>query len=245
MDALILCSGFAKRLEPISEFIPKPLLHINGKPLIDHIIAGMDGIKVRRIIVSTNKRFEKQFRYWLAAKRAMGEKRIQLVVEPSTDNEERYGAIRSISNAIKVAGIRDDMLMFGGDNYFRLDIIALAKSMLEKRKPVVGLYNIKSREDAKLFGVVSIDKQSRIMEFEEKPENPRSTLISMAIYAFPMGHLTEFSKYLHEGMSPDNIGSFLEWLISHGDVYGHVYKKGSWFDIGTITTYRKLFYRYL
>jgi len=38
MDALVLCGGFAKRLEPITLFVPNPLLPIGGKPIIDYIV---------------------------------------------------------------------------------------------------------------------------------------------------------------------------------------------------------------
>ena len=59
IDALILCGGYAKRLEPITTYIPKPLLPIGDKLMIDYILDGLIPNKFDRIIVSTNKKFEK------------------------------------------------------------------------------------------------------------------------------------------------------------------------------------------
>lgn len=245
MDALILCSGFAKRLEPLSEFVPKPLLYIDQEPLIDHIIDRIGNVGVDRIVVTTNRRFSPQFRYWMKSQAAVRRKQIELLVEPTVDHEEKFGAIKSIDYALRNAGMRDDTLLLAGDNYFDFDLSPLVGSMHERGKPVIALYDVKSYEDAKMFGVVQVDGRGSITEFEEKPERPKSTLVSTAIYAYPKEYLHLFGAYLKEGGSPDGIGHFLEWLIRKDTVYGHVYSTGSWFDIGTLTTYRKLFYRYM
>ena len=56
MDALILCGGFATRLEPITLFMPKPLLPVGGKPLVDYIIHDLDKLDINRIVIYTNYR---------------------------------------------------------------------------------------------------------------------------------------------------------------------------------------------
>jgi glucose-1-phosphate thymidylyltransferase len=242
MESLILCAGFAKRLEPITEFTPKPLLYVKDKPLLGHIIDAVDDLKIKRKVISVNKKFSSQFKYLLNLEKAGGEKGIELVVEPSIDNAERYGAIGSINYAIRNAKIKDDLLIIAGDNYFEFDLLELKKHFEKKKKPIIALYDVKSIEDAKLFGVVSVDNESRIVSFTEKPEKPKSTLISTGIYIFPKGMLKKFHSYLKESGKHDEIGHFIEWLVKNEEVYGYIYKEGNWHDIGNLTIYRKLFY---
>lgn len=245
MDCLILCSGFAKRLEPISEFIPKSLLHINGKPIIDHILERVIPLNLNRIIISTNKRFEKQFEYWLEFKRLQGNKNLELLVEPSNDNAEKFGAVKGIEYDMQRMGIESDLLIIAGDNYFTFGLGGLMQKFDNVHGPVVALYDINSIDDARMFGVVKLSEDGRIVGFEEKPEKPKSTLISTGIYVYPKKDLGLLTQYLDGGGNPDGIGYFVEWLIKNTLVSGYVYKDGGWFDIGTITTYRKLFYTYL
>lgn len=243
MDALILCGGYARRLEPITEFIPKSLLFVKDKPIVDHVIDHTSKMNVNRVIVSTNKRFSGQFNYWLNMQKASGNKNIELVVEPTIDHEERFGNIRGIAYAIKNAKLNEDLLIIAGDNYFEFDITNLTTEFSKKRKPIIALYDVKDIEEAKRFGVVSIDRNNKITDFEEKPEEPKSTLVSTGIYIYPKEHLNKFKEYLDQGNSPDGLGLFFKWLINNEEVYGHVYSSKPWFDVGTLTVYRKLFYQ--
>jgi glucose-1-phosphate thymidylyltransferase len=72
LDALILCGGFATRLEPITLFVPKPLLPIGGKPIIDYIVEDIEKFSVNRIVISTNRKFADQFEYWMKNKKERG-----------------------------------------------------------------------------------------------------------------------------------------------------------------------------
>ncbi len=245
MDALILCGGFAKRLEPITEFIPKPLLYVKGKPLIEYILSSVLETGPKRIVISTNKKFAAHFSYWISTKRDAGIRNIELAVEPVIDNEEKLGAVKGIAYAIRNANLDDDLLIVAGDNYFEFDINGIKNAGLSKRRPVIALYDVKSIDDAKMFGVVKLGEDGKIQGFEEKPEKPQSTLVSTGIYFFPKECLKRFQEYIDSGTNPDAIGYFVEWLIKTSDVYGQTYAEGLWYDIGNLTTYRKLFYTFL
>src|SRR5271168_4663726 len=110
MDAIILCGGYATRLEPITFFVPKPLLPVNGKPILDHIIDDMEGLKINRFVLSTNLKFYDQFEYWAANKKNSPEK-IELIAEPSMDHSEKFGAIKGLNYTIEKAGVTDDILI--------------------------------------------------------------------------------------------------------------------------------------
>ncbi len=240
MDALILCGGFATRLEPITLFVPKPLLPVGGRPILDHILDGVAGLGVSRIVLSTNKKFSDQFKYWAENKAASGFKiPIEIVVEPTMHHGEKFGAIKGINYTIETAKLKDDLLIVAGDNFYTFDLKKMVDAFKKSSKTTIAVYDVKSVDDARRFGVVHLDG-SRVTGFEEKPLNPRSTLISTGLYLFPSVMLKKFHEYMSDGNNPDAPGYFLQWLIGKEVVEGAVYND-KWYDIGTIDTYREVF----
>ncbi len=240
LDALILCGGFATRLEPITLFVPKPLLPVGGRPILDHILDGVAGLGVSRIVLSTNKKFSDQFKYWAENKAASGFKiPIEIVVEPTMHHGEKFGAIKGINYTIETAKLKDDLLIVAGDNFYTFDLKKMVDAFKKSSKTTIAVYDVKSVDDARRFGVVHLDG-SRVTGFEEKPLNPRSTLISTGLYLFPSVMLKKFHEYMSDGNNPDAPGYFLQWLIGKEVVEGAVYND-KWYDIGTIDTYREVF----
>ena len=80
------------------------------------------------------------------------------------------------------------------------------------------------------------DSTGRIISFEEKPQNPKSSLISTGIYLYPHYISKLMKEYLEEGGEPDKLGSFVEWLYKRITIYGYLLE-GEWWDIGTIQAY--------
>jgi len=245
MDALVLCGGFARRLEPIGEFIPKALLTLNGIPLADYIISDLDKIKeITSITISTNLKFADQFKYWIKLKKMAGlSKEVRLVIEPSTSNENKFGAVKGITYDIEKAHITDDLVVIAGDNFYTFELGKLIKNMSSGKIPAIIAYDIKTKESAKRFGVVSVGKEDIIKEFEEKPENPKSTFVSTGIYFFPKSVLRYFKGYLENAENTDNIGNFIKWLAKKQPVRAIKPNRGEWFDIGTIDGYREVFHK--
>jgi len=239
MDVIVLAGGFATRLRPLSEYIPKPLFPLGGVPILNYIVYKIEEeIKPGRIIISTNKRFENHFRYWKRCLFDELKQKIELISEPTYKNEEKFGAIRGLYYAIKEAWIENDLLVIAGDNFFDFDLRKIRRLMKEKNAITLSLYNLKSLEEAKRFGVVSIDSDNRIIELYEKPENPKSTLISTGIYAIPKEKLRFLEEYIHTNNEQDVLGKFFEWLLNREPLYGYPYE-GVWFDIGTLDSYKE------
>lgn len=240
MDAIILCGGFATRLEPITLFVPKPLLPIGGRPIVDYIVHNIIDAGAANIIFSTNSKFYDQFEYWLRHKKTAGiENKIKLVVEPTTHEGEKFGAIKGINYTIKTANLSEDLMILAGDNFYNFSLDRLVDHFKKNRKPTIALHDIKSKDEARRFGVVEMDGD-KIIGFEEKPKEPKSTLVSTGIYIFPKEMLSKFDNYLSNGENPDAPGYFLQWLIKEAEVNGVVYEE-EWYDIGTLDTYKKVF----
>jgi glucose-1-phosphate thymidylyltransferase len=244
MDALILCGGYATRLGDIAYFTPKQLLPLSGRPVIDYILESIASLDVNKVIVSTNSRFADQFEYWLKLKRAAGYiKPIELVVERTRTSGEKLGAVKGIHYAVKKSNLSDDLLVVAGDNFYNFNLTSMINHFRRYRKTTIALYDTKSIDEARRFGVVTIDGH-RIISFEEKPKEPKSTLASTGIYIFPKEILERLDAYVQKSLNADDIGSFLQWLIKETEVHG-IRFSGEWFDIGTIDTYRKIFDSYI
>lgn len=239
MKALILAAGYAMRLQPLTLDNPKPLLEVGGKKIIDRILSKILNLEgLDEIYIVTNRKFHQNFVEWL--KRCSYEKKISLVDDGTLTNETRLGAIRDMDLAIKERFIDDDLLVIAGDNLFELDMRLFSDFAASKKDGAsVALYDVGSLEAAKKYGVVSIDKKGIVTEFEEKPPDPKSTLISTGIYYFPKAIVPQVERYLKaEGAKNDTPGYYIKWLSINSKVYGFSFSQ-KWYDIGDIESYKK------
>ncbi len=235
MKALILAGGYARRLAPITDFVAKPLLPLGDKLVIDHVLDSLKSLPIKEIGVSTNSYYEKEFRYWKSCRN----ENIKLIIEPTMGEEEKFGAIAGIKYAIDRMG-DDDYVILAGDNVFDFNLGKLYELFIKYKKPVMALYDVKSKERAKNYGVVKIDKYNRVIKMEEKPQNPESTLVSTACYIFPSNTVVKIEEYLNGKNNPDSPGYFLSWLATNYEVYAYPFT-GLWKDIGNLGEYKEAF----
>jgi glucose-1-phosphate thymidylyltransferase len=76
----------------------------------------------------------------------------------------------------------------------------------------------------------------RVVDFQEKPEDPSSTLVSIACYALTAETLPLLEEYLESGKNPDEPGWFIQWLQAREAVFAYTFEE-AWFDIGTPESY--------
>ncbi|MDD5680227.1 MAG: nucleotidyltransferase family protein [Candidatus Omnitrophica bacterium] len=239
MKALILAAGYATRLYPLTISKPKPLLPIKGKPIIDYTLGQLGNVpELDEIYVVTNNRFYKNFKTW--ASNYKGGKKITIINDKTLTNEERLGAIGDIDLVIREAHVNDDLIIIAGDNLFAFDIrkfIEFSRSRVSGCS--VALHDINSVEEAKKFGIVTIDKNNKILHFTEKPARPESTLVAICLYYFPKQKLSMVSKYLEQSYHNDAPGNYISWLVKTEDVFGFAFSE-EWYDIGDKHTYESI-----
>jgi len=230
MEAVILAGGFAKRLWPLTKEMPKPLLRVAGRPILEWVLEKVLELDVKKVYISVNQKFEPQFQEWLSSFPKKG--RIELVVEPTLSEEQKFGAVAAWQYLIEQKGIKDDLLSVSGDNLFKFDLKELIEISREENAVVFGVFDVESTELARKYGIVELDQNGKVVSFEEKPEHPKSTLASTGIYVFPRNKLHLIKEYLSQGGSPDQPGRFLAWLYKREPVYGKVFLE-EWIDIGS------------
>ena len=88
MEAIILAAGYATRLYPLTENIPKSLLKVANKKIIEHIISKLEEIDiVNDIYIVTNDKFSQQFTEWL--KNFHSKKQIEIINDGTKSNEDK------------------------------------------------------------------------------------------------------------------------------------------------------------
>jgi len=236
MQALILGAGYATRLYPLTQNRPKPLLPVGGTPILQRICdqlreaGGFD-----RIHVVTNHRFADQYRQWRSDYR--DSESVVIHDDQTTTPEDRLGAIGDLQFVLRTAPVDDDLLVITGDNLIGGSLAPFIREAAAKGASV-GLKDLRSPKLVSLYGVVETGPDGRILSFEEKPAQPRSTLIAVGLYYYPRSTLPLFQRYLDSGNSKDAPGYYLQWLHQQIPVYGQVLD-GEWFDIGDLESYHR------
>ncbi|EGP93700.1 nucleotidyltransferase family protein [Nitrosarchaeum koreense] len=153
MHAIILAGGRGKRLRPITDYVPKPLVPLNNIPIIEWQISYLKKFGVKEITICTGYKTE-MIQNFLAVKNNLGVK-IKFSVEKTP---------LGTGGAIKQAGlsIKDkSFFVLNGDTITNIDL-----GKLVKKQNLIASIELKTK-----FGVVEIEGD-KIMQFKEKKEIP-------------------------------------------------------------------------
>jgi len=234
MKIIVLAAGYATRLYPLTLTQPKPLLPVAGKPMVDHVLDNLAPIKgIDRVYIVTNAKFADHFQRWADDYRSKKAKLdFTIVNDGSTDDTNKLGAIGDLHLVITREKVDDDIIVVAGDNLFSNSLEDFGRFCREKNAPVLGVYDVGNLEDVKKYNSISIDENGRIIFFEEKPKQPRSTLTGIALYYYPKATTPLVKQYIAEGNNPDQPGRLIQWLYPRTAVYTWRVP-GLWYDIGS------------
>ncbi len=233
MKAVVLAGGYATRMWPITKHRPKMFLPIGDATVIDRIFAELEADdRIDEVFVSTNERFAAEFEAHLED----GEfEKPTLSVEETSEEDDKFGVVGALAQLIERENVDDDLLVVAGDNLMSFDLSEFVDDFFEREAPTLAAYDVGSREKAKSYGLVDLEGD-RVVDFQEKPDDPKSTLVSIACYAFPRESVSLFDTYLEGDNNPDEPGWFVQWLQDREPTYAYTFE-GAWFDIGTPESY--------
>ena len=214
MKAIILAAGFGTRLYPLTRNIPKALLKLGDKTILDCLVEKLEkSSSVDETIVITNDRFYEDFIKW--QKDSRYKKPIHVLSDRVPTPERSLGAVRDLYLALRSGFCgSDDFLVFCGDNFFDFPLSHFLLPILgHRRSAFVGVYDVKNKAIASEYGVVITDSHNVITSFEEKPANPKSTKVSVGVYYLPGAYRLKVYEYLEiYELNPDKICDFIAWL---------------------------------
>ena len=241
MKAILLCAGYATRLYPLTQDHPKPLLPVGGKPILEWILEALKVSKepFEAVYIVTNSTFFPHFEKW-ARDYPKSPWPVEIVNDGTTSNENRLGAIGDLAFTLKQKKIgAEDLFVAAGDNLFDFPLREFFQTARSKHPhPAIAVYDVGDPELARHYGIVRLDRDARVCEFLEKPENPPTTLASCGLYWMPAASRLLLDSYIASGHNSDQPGHYMRWLAETSALYG-VPLKGRWLDIGDHASYRK------
>lgn len=238
MKAMILAAGKGTRVRPITHTIPKPLIPILQKPVMEFLVEllrqhGFDQIMVNVSHLANEienyfrdgQRFGVQLAYSFEGKIVDG-----VLVGEAVGSA---GGMRRIQDFAPF--FDDTFVVLCGDALIDLDLTAAVKWHREKGSIATVIMKSVPREEVPSYGIVVTDEDGRVRTFQEKPkvEEALSTNISTGIYIFE----PEIFNYIPPGENFD-IGSqlFPKLVEKNAPFYGLV-MDFEWVDIGKVPDY--------
>lgn len=231
MKCIFLCAGYATRLFPLTENFPKALLEVGGRAILDYALEQVNEIdEIDEIYLVTNAKYTPHFEKWAESKNNI--KPIKVFNDGTTNNDDRLGAIGDIQFTIDSAKIDDDILVLATDNLFTFKLKDFVEFYKVKKSPSVCVREEQDMNLLRRVGVAKLDSDMRILDFEEKPAEPKSKFAVYAEYIYPKNVLPEISKYLEEGNSCDAPGNLVAYMYKKMPTYAYAFE-GECYDVGT------------
>lgn len=245
--ALILAGGMGDRLSILSAERAKPAVPFGGKyRIIDFTLSNCvnSGIYKVGVLTQYNPRSLSEHigtgRAWDLDKGWMqGLTLLQPFLSRSRRGWYKGTADAVYQNLYFVEEQRvDEVLILAGDHVYIMRYDHMIASHRQRNADItIGVVEV-PREEASRFGTVVLDHSDRVVEFEEKPREPRSNLASMGVYVFNKHALIECLEEdaARAGSSRDFGRDVLPHAVGKYNVYGYRFR-GYWRDVGTVEAY--------
>jgi mannose-1-phosphate guanylyltransferase len=222
MKAVVLVGGEGTRLRPLTETVPKPLLPLVDRPILDHVLDHLVAHGVGEVIMSSPY-LEETFDPFLRARG--GDPTITWV----TEREPRGtgGAIVSVLDRLG----DDPFLALNGDILTDLDLTAMLASHRSRgATATIALHHV---DDARAFGLVATDPDGRITEFREKPTDAIPGDVNAGTYVLDPSALRAWPPDTYLWIE----GEVFPTLIGDGVPMFGFGSSAYWLDLGTPEQY--------
>lgn len=260
--AIILAGGRGSRLKSLTDWRAKPAVQFGGKfRIIDFPLSNCMNSGIRRINVATQYKAQSLIQHiqrgWGFLRGEFNEY-VNIIPAQQRISEEWYkGTADAVYQNIDLLreGGAEYILILAGDHIYKMDYgKMLATHVRNNADMTVACINV-PLADAKGFGVLAVDETDRVVEFAEKPANPKpmpddptKAFASMGIYVFN-------AKFLYEQLirdagdsksSHDFGGDIIPYIIKKYKVQAHRFTDSCvgaknanyyWRDVGTIDAY--------
>ena len=257
--ALVLAGGRGSRLHELTSRRAKPAVFVGGKfRIIDFPLSNCVNSGIRRISVLTQHRAHSLIRHlvrgWSSFHSELGEFVEVLPASQRTDTGWYAGTADAIYQNLDI--IRPwrpkYILVLGGDHVYKMDYGPLLAHHVEKQADMTISCIEVPLQDASEFGVLGVDKENRVVSFEEKPASPsplpgseHTALASMGNYVFNTEFLYEQLKLDADNnqSSHDFSKDIIPSILGNSHVYASRFEDEEagvqpyWQDVGTLDAY--------
>ena len=219
--AVILAGGKGTRLYPVTKEVSKPLLPVNGKPIVSYLVDLFFSQGIKEIGILVSKNFRDDFVWW--QKRYHSKRKIKFFEEEKPLGT--FGGLVFLKNWLK----NKPFFLTNGDELKKIDLKKMAEFHY-KMKPVATIALVKVL-DPQNYGVVLSDK-GKVVKFLEKPKNPPSKYINSGLYLLE----PEIFNY-HPGPKFSMIEKNIFPKLAKEEKLAGFKFQGKWVDCGTWQRY--------
>ncbi len=245
--AMLLAGGQGSRLKALTRKVAKPAVSFGGKyRIIDFALSNATNSGINDIgILTQYKPYLLNTHIGIGTAWDYDRNNGGLRVLPPFTSEDGGRWYTGTANAIfENIDYLDELdpeyvLILSGDHIYKMDYRMLLKEHVEKKADVTLAVMEVPWEDASRFGIVNVDEDNRIVEFDEKPKKPKNNMASMGIYMF---NWKELRKYLikdnKDKESSNDFGkNVLPLMLEEGKKMYAWSFEGYWKDVGTVRSY--------
>lgn len=172
MKAILLAAGLGTRLKPLTNYTPKCLIPVNGKPMLEYWLEIFNKYKITDVLINLNHLPELVSDFISKSNHNL---KIDLVYE-----SELLGSLGTLIKNKKFFNTEENVFIIYADTLTSVNLEQMYVSHIKSNLPLtIGLFHA---NNPKSCGVVNLNENNIVIDFEEKPENPNSNLANAGIY---------------------------------------------------------------
>ena len=238
MKAMILAAGKGTRVRPITHVLPKPMIPLVRKPVMEFLVEHLKAHDIKQIMVNTSHLAPVIEEYFRDGDR-FG---VQMAYSFEGDligGQIEGKAIGSAGGMKKIqdfSGFFDEtFVVLCGDALVDIDFAQVLRFHRDRKSIATLVLRDVPPDDVSKYGVVQTDASGRIVRFQEKPTRDQavSSTINTGIYVFE----PEIFQYIPSGVEFDIGGQLLPELVRNGQSIFGITLPFAWLDIGSVPDY--------
>ena len=237
MKNIVIAAGYATRLGELTKNFPKPLLKIGENTILGRMLDDIDKIpEIDEHVIITNHKFAGIFDVW-AAKQSYT-KPVTIVDDGTETNDTRLGAVCDLLFAMDKLKIDDDMLVVAADNILFFSFQEFVDFAKAKGTSCIMCHEQPSIEKLQRTGVIVLDDNDKVLNMEEKPQEPKSHWAVPPFYIYLKKDLEKVRHSVENGCGKDAPGNLAHYMVEQVEMHAWKMTAGR-FDIGSLDTYKE------
>lgn len=237
MKNIVIAAGYATRLGELTKNFPKPLLKIGENTILGRMLDDIDKIpEIDEHIIITNHKFAGIFEEW--ALKQSYTKPVTIVDDGTETNDTRLGAVCDLLFAMDKLKIDDDMLVVAADNILFFSFQEFVDFAKAKGTSCIMCHEQPSIEKLQRTGVIVLDDNDKVLNMEEKPQEPKSHWAVPPFYIYLKKDLDKVRHSVENGCGKDAPGNLAHYMVEQVEMHAWKMTAGR-FDIGSLDTYKE------
>lgn len=237
MKNIVIAAGYATRLGELTKNFPKPLLKIGENTILGRMLDDIDKIpEIDEHIIITNHKFAGIFEEWASGQKYT--KPVTIVDDGTETNDTRLGAVCDLLFAMDKLKIDDDMLVVAADNILFFSFQEFVDFAKTKGTSCIMCHEQPSIEKLQRTGVIMIDDNDKVLNMEEKPQEPKSHWAVPPFYIYLKKDLEKVRHSVENGCGKDAPGNLAHYMVEQVEMHAWKMTAGR-FDIGSLDTYKE------